>query len=310
MQIVPVLLPAAQVGTLAGRATVATHIVGIDGRTASREVARKIGIEATVIAQAMEVDEHGAGSALGGEPGLIVERDSPGPRKPSFAVLDGMACGVAHRPETKSPFLFGNVGSLLARSGERGMSTAHQCRCPFEQPTFRLRYQLTDKHTPNLARRDEVRAIGREVKVIECRAGVTGVFSDELRQRPRPAFRGRAQAGSAAVPLECRNHESSRDAELPVALPKVPFVLPDIDVARTHEIAGTASYQEPCYRLRFGMQRSQRLLVNEPGEISHGSMGQHGPDLAQGERAGDVEEVAQGGTDAEFGVIGGPESKV
>jgi hypothetical protein len=72
----------------------------------------------------------------------------------------------------------------------------------------------------------------------------------------------------------------------------VTLVLALIPYPQAHEIAGAAPYEQACYGLRLGMDRSQLLLLREADQVSHGPMGQHASHLAQGERACDVEEVA------------------
>jgi hypothetical protein len=61
VEVAPVLMPPAQVGTLARGAAVSSHVVRVYGGTSGRKVAGQVGIEPAVITQTMKIDENGAG---------------------------------------------------------------------------------------------------------------------------------------------------------------------------------------------------------------------------------------------------------
>jgi hypothetical protein len=94
------------------------------------------------------------------------------------------------------------------------------------------------------------------------------------------------------VSLERRDNSRPRNFQPTIALAEVSFVLARLLESRTHKITGTAPNQEPRRRLGVGMKRLQYLLVQGAAEVRKRSLRQHGPHLAQRERACEVEEIA------------------
>ena len=87
------------------------------------------------------------------------------------------------------------------------------------------------------------------------------------------------------------------------------FILSGVGQTPADEIAGAAADQESGHRLGVGVQRFQRLLVGEVSEIGADSVGQHGSHLAQSQRAGEVQEVAQEGMASRVRSNDGPRVK-
>jgi hypothetical protein len=130
------------------------------------------------------------------------------------------------------------------------------------------------------------------MEMIKGGAGIASVLGHESRQSIRPPSSRRSDSGSPAMPLDAVDHGRAGNLEPAVPFAKVAFIFSGVGEARPDEVTGAASDQQPSYRLGLWMYRSQRLLLAETPEIGDGFVRQHGADFAEGERAGDVQEVA------------------
>ena len=133
------------------------------------------------------------------------------------------------------------------------------------------------------------------MKVVECRPGVAGVLCYESRQRARPASARRPNTRATPVSLDGVYNRRAGDFKPPVTLPKVALIFPRIGQPSPDEVAGAAADQQTGHRLGRRKDCLEGLLLGKTAEVGNRPGRKHGPDFAERERAGDVEEVAQGG---------------
>jgi hypothetical protein len=127
-----------------------------------------------------------------------------------------------------------------------------------------------------------MRGFRGEMKMVQCGSGVAGVLGHELDQRSGPGLRASPNAVPPPVSLEGLDDHGPGNLESSVSLAKMAFVFLGICQAGTHEIAGTASNENPRYRLGIIVQRLEGLLLGGRGQVRMGAMRDHGPDFAQG----------------------------
>src|SRR5215210_598327 len=95
MQVTAVLVPAAEVGTLARRAAVAAHVIGVHCPIACGEVGADAGIQAAMVSESVEIDQGRPGPA-GWKPGLVVECQPIPAGKSAGPVLSALGSSMAH----------------------------------------------------------------------------------------------------------------------------------------------------------------------------------------------------------------------
>jgi hypothetical protein len=116
----------------------------------------------------------------------------------------------------------------------------------------------------------------------------------EIDQGLTPSLCGHRNFGPGPMAFQSRDSQRSADLSLTKALPQVSLVLAGVGVSQPHEVAGAAADEQAGDGLDAAGGRFEDLLFDRVGQINSNPVRHHGPDLAQGERARDVEEIAHG----------------
>lgn len=164
-----------------------------------------------------------------------------------------------------------------------------------EQPPIRMKTNYGERACCCLGQRHVGREVlvGSEDEQVNRQPRIPRVLRDKTRQGRPPALLWGTQARPTPVPLESRDYRRSRHSEATIAFPEMLLIGPLVCQTLTNEIAGAAPRQYPGHRIGIAMERLERVLIGKGGEVGGEAARQHRPHLAQGERARDIEEVAQ-----------------
>src|SRR5882724_1722784 len=192
-------------------------------------------------------------------------------------------------------------GGATGRAGPALASAANDRRPVLDQPVGGRgpRCGGRQRHRRRLGPA-QVQRVMTEAKQIEGGSGIAGMLGHKGGERGLPnGGRGERAAGASAVDVERLDHLRSREARAEQSGPQVSFGATGGGVACDHEVAGAATDQETDTGPRGRVEVAKRLLLRRRKKVGGDAGGQHRPHLGEGERAGEIEEVAHNSVKSE-----------
>jgi hypothetical protein len=110
--------------------------------------------------------------------------------------------------------------------------------------------------------------MGRKMEVIQRRPGISGVLGDKIRDESWPLTFWDGPTPSP-VTIQGLDGVVARHAEAAVALPEVPFILPEVGEPGSHQIAGAAAARQISHGLGRRVDRLEDPLIVARRQVCH-----------------------------------------